>query len=88
MSHGYQITLAQSNTVIKPGNIITPLITVIKRPKFDKGGLSFKKLNFNPVTDLSNIPPILSHDIKTIYSKTKITDDTHTTAHNHDASRP
>ena len=44
------------------------------------------------VTDLSNIPQTqhLSHDIKTIYSKTscselnEFTDD----AHNHNASRP
>ena len=46
----------------------------IKRQKIDKGGLSFKTLNCNPVTDLSNVSQTLywseSHDIKVIYSKT------------------
>ena len=67
MSRGYQITLMLSNTVIRARNVGNAT-----NYSFFEGGLSFKTLNCNPVTDLSNIPPTLylSLDINAIYIKT------------------
>ena len=58
--------------VVRISDYISAIKYSIKWPKFNKGGSSFKTLNCNPLTDLSNIPQTLylSYDIKVIYSKT------------------